>query len=302
MVFTHSAFLYDADTAYADTLGGFLRDGLERGETVAVAAGPEATRLLRDALAGLADSVRFLPADEWHVRPVRTIAAWAGILEAAAASGSPFVRLVGQIPYAAPYDSWLRFESALNRSLDSLNGHLLCPYDRRTLPTALIGAAARTHPRVHDGDWRDSPGYENPETFLTALPEPPWPVDGAPVVVAPIDGPVAPLRALVRRLATGWLPADRLESLVLAVSELATNGIRYGGTLRELRIWVTAEAVVAEITDDGPSGPAPLAGYLPPPPGTIGGMGLWLVHQLCDAFAVHQSDGLTRARFALRRA
>jgi hypothetical protein len=45
-----------------------------------------------------------------------------------------------------------------------------------------------------------------------------------------------------------------------------------------------------------------LAGYLPPPPGAVGGMGLWLVHQVCDALAIQASGGLTRARFALRRA
>jgi hypothetical protein len=30
-------------------------------------------------------------------------------------------------------------------------------------------------------------------------------------------------------------------------------------------------------------------------------MGLWLVGQICDALSVHNSDGVTRARFALRR-
>ncbi|MEV4641520.1 anti-sigma factor RsbA family regulatory protein [Actinoplanes sp. NPDC049548] len=302
MVFTHSAFLYDTDAAYAATLCGFVRDGLERGEVVAVAAGPEGIGLLRDALAEHAGSVRFLPAHEWYVRPVRTIAGWAQILRSAAADGSPFVRLVGQIPFADPYDPWLRFESALNRSLAELNGHLVCPYDRRVLPTALVTTAIRTHPRLHDGDWHDSTGYESPETFLAGLPEAPWPVDGEPVLAVPIAGAVAGLRALVRQRATAedWLSPDRVDSLVLTVSELATNGIRYGGTSRELCVWVTADAVVGEVTDDG-AGPGPLAGYLPPRPGKPGGMGLWLVQQLCDSLTIHQGDGLNRVRFALRR-
>lgn len=303
MVFTHSAFLYDADSAYATTLGDFVRDGLERGEVVAVAAGPRGIGLLRDALADHAGSVRFLPAEEWYVRPVRTIAGWARILRAAAAGGSPFVRLIGQIPYAGPYDPWLRFESALNRSLAELNGHLLCPYDRRVLPTALVTAAIRTHPRVHDGDWRDSATYESPEVFLTGLPEPFWPVAGEPVLAAPIDDAVAGLRARIREAAAAgeWLPPDRVQTLVLAISEIATNGIRHGGSHRELRIWVTADAVVGEVTDDGTPGPGPLAGYLPPRPGEVGGMGLWLVQQLCDSLAIHQGDGVTRVRFALLR-
>jgi hypothetical protein len=36
-------------------------------------------------------------------------------------------------------------------------------------------------------------------------------------------------------------------------------------------------------------------------PGIAGGMGLWLVGQICDALSVTTSGGVTRARFALRR-
>ena len=85
------------------------------------------------------------------------------------------------------------------------------------------------------------------------------------------------------------------------MSELATNGIRYGGGHRELRIGLTPDAGVGEVTDDGPDPPGPLAGYLPPIPGEAGGMGLWLVGQVCDALSVHTGNGVTHARFALRR-
>ncbi|MEV4707285.1 anti-sigma factor RsbA family regulatory protein [Actinoplanes sp. NPDC049316] len=303
MVFTHSAFLYDGDATYASTLSGFVRDGLERGEAVAVAAPPSRLGLLRDTLADDAKAVRFLPADEWYVRPVRTIAGWASILRSAAEDGRPYTRLIGEIPYADRPDSWVRFEAALNRSLAELHGHLLCPYDRSHLPTAVLAAAGRTHPRLHDGDWRDSAGYESPEQVLTLTREPPWPVSGDPLVALPIAETVAELRAAVRRRAAdeGWLPADRAELLALAVSELATNGIRHGGERRELRIWVLSDAVVGEIVDDGPGSPQPLAGYLLPDPTTVGGMGLWLIQQLCDSLSIHRDDGFTYARFAVRR-
>ncbi|MGA5301942.1 anti-sigma factor RsbA family regulatory protein [Nucisporomicrobium flavum] len=303
MVFTHSAFLYDGDSAYASTLSGFVRDGLERGEAVAVAAPPSRLELLRDTLAGDAKVVRFLPADEWYVRPVRTIAGWARILRSAADDGRPYTRLIGEIPYADGTDSWVRFEAALNRSLAELHGHLLCPYDRSRLPTTVLAAAGRTHPRLHDGDWRDSAGYEAPEQFLTVTPEPLWPVTGNPLLTVPIAQTVAELRVAMRQRASaeGWLPPDRAELLALAVSELATNGIRHGGERRELRIWVLDDAVVGEIIDDGPGTPQPLAGYLLPDPSTVGGMGLWLVQQLCDSLSIHRDGGFTYARFAVRR-
>jgi anti-sigma regulatory factor (Ser/Thr protein kinase) len=301
--FTHSAFLYDTDTAYGTTLAAFVRDGLARDESVAVAANARHTGLLRDALAGDAAEVRFLAAEEWYVRPVRTIAGWSQLLRAAAANGRPYMRLVGHTPLAHGARTWVRFESALNRSLAGLRGHLLCPYDRSALPPEAIRTAARTHPLLYDGDCRDSAGYEAPERLLSELPEPPYPVTGVPVIAVPVRDTVADLRALVRARAAaeGWLPPDRMESLLLALSELATNGIRHGGEQRELRVWLTDDAVVCEVTDDGPVPPSPLAGYLPPRAGGIGGMGLWLVQQLCDAMAIRSVDGLTHARFALRR-
>ncbi|GAA2506894.1 anti-sigma factor RsbA family regulatory protein [Winogradskya humida] len=303
MAFSHSAFLYDSDSAYASTLTRFVREALADDEAVAVAAAPDRIGLLRDALDDDADAVRFLPADEWYVRPVRTIAGWAHILKAAAASGRSYTRMIGQIPYGGQPATWVRFEAALNRSLAGSDAHLLCPYDRRTLPAELVAAAGRTHPRVHDGIWLDSAEYQPPENLLAELPEPPWPVAGEPALTMPIVDSVAELRSEIRDRAgaESWLPPDRVESLMLALSELATNGIRHGGMHRELRIWVTPEAVIGEVTDDGAAPLAPLAGYLPPAPGVAGGMGLWLVHQLCDSMAIHRSDGITRARFALRR-
>ncbi|GAA3904509.1 anti-sigma factor RsbA family regulatory protein [Actinoplanes auranticolor] len=301
--FTHSAFFYDSDTAYGSTLAAFIRDGLAHDEAVAVAANAHCTGLLRDALAADAAEVRFLPAEEWYVRPVRTIAGWSQLLRAAASSGRSSMRLIGHTTPAHGARGWVRFESALNSSLAGLRGHLLCPYDRSNLPAATVRTAELTHPRLYDDGWLESAGYEPPERLLTELPEPPYPVTGEPVIAVPVHDSVAGLRAQVRARAAaeGWLPADRVENLLLALSEVATNGIRHGGEHRELRVWLTDDAVVCEVTDDGRVPPGPLAGYLPPRPGRIGGMGLWLVQQLCDAMAIRSVDGLTRARFALRR-
>jgi anti-sigma regulatory factor (Ser/Thr protein kinase) len=298
--FAHSAFLYDTDAAYAAVLVPFLLEGLARDEAVAVAASIDRVELLRDVLGVDAAHVRFLPADEWYVRPVRTIAAWAQILRTAAVAGRPSARLVGHAGFAEHHRTWVRFEAAVNAALAGLNGHLLCPYDRR-LPAA--EPVLRTHPVVHDGGWRDSTGYQHPELVLGELPEPEYPVAGQPVLAVAVADAVAELRAQVRDRASaeGWLPADRVEILLLALSEVVTNGIRHGGAHRELRVWLTAEAVVCELTDDGPTPPGPLAGYLPPAHAAIGGMGLWIVQQLCDAVAISLAGGRTRARFALRR-
>ena len=302
--FQHSAFFYDSDDAYTSVLVPFLREGLARGEGVAVATSDERISLLRAALHGDAAAVTFLPADEWYVRPVRTIAGWARMLTGSARR-RPYTRLVGQVRFgpAEQHPGWIRCESAINRSLAGADGHLLCPYDRRELPADLVDAARRTHPVLCDGRWFDSDSYLAPERLLVEVPEPRYPVTGAPVLVMPVLDTVSDLREQVRgrARAEGWLPDDRLEDLVLALSEVATNGVRHGGGRRDLTVWLTAGAVVCEVTDEGASPPDPLAGYLPPTPGAIGGMGLWLSYQVCDSLAIDTADGVTRARFAVRR-
>ena len=298
--FTHSAYGYDSDSDYGPVLAGFIRDGLTRDETVAVATNAHYTGLLRDTLGGDATHVRFLPAEEWYVRPVRTIAGWSQVLRAAAVAGRLTVRLIGHTPLRAGDPTWLRYESALNASLAGLRGHLLCPYDRNARPA---GTVARLHPHLYDDGWVANDAYQPPERFLAEVPEPLWPVTGAPALAVPVHDTVAELRTLVRSAAADqeWLPPEQIENLLLALSEVATNGIRHGGGRRELRVWVTDDAVVCEVTDDGAKPPDPLAGYLPPRSGVIGGMGLWLVQQLCDSMAISAVDGLTHARFAVRR-
>ncbi|MEV7622519.1 anti-sigma factor RsbA family regulatory protein [Actinoplanes sp. NPDC089786] len=303
MRFSHSAFLYDSPDDYRDFLVRFIRDGVEHGDAIAMAAGTDRVALVREALGADAGQVRFQPTEDWHIRPVRSIGVWSRLLRTAATAGRPSARLINEIDFQGQDPSWVRAESATNASLAGLNGHLLCPYDRSALAPELIEAARRTHHVLYDGGWTRSDEFVEPRTLLAAIEEPPYPATGEPLVEVPIADSVADLRAHLRNRATAecWLPPDRVEVLILALSELATNGIRHGGAHRELRVWLNPGAVVCEVADDGPHPPGPLAGYLPPVPGVVGGMGLWLVGQICDALSVITAGGVTRARFALRR-
>jgi anti-sigma regulatory factor (Ser/Thr protein kinase) len=297
--FTHSAFLYDSLDTYVGFLVPFICEGLERDEAVAMVAPAAHIKPVRARLGRDAAAVRFRATEEWAVRPVRTIGVWSQVLRTTSAAGRPSTRIIHEIDVDDQNPSWVRAESAVNAALDGQNAHLLCPYPDG--PQAEI--ARRTHKIFYSDRWHLSDDYEPPSILLSEVAEPVFPATGDPIVVAPLGDSVADLRAHLRNRATAeeWLPPDRVEVLVLALSELASNGIRHGGAERELRVWLNPSALVCEVADNGPHPPGPLAGYLPPVPGVVGGMGLWLVGQICDALSVRTENGVTRARFALFR-
>lgn len=107
-------------------------------------------------------------------------------------------------------------------------------------------------------------------------------------------------RDAIRGLETSLSPA-LVEDAALLVSEVVTNGVKYGGD-GELRLEIEAEAdrLRAEIVDQG-SGFEPLArADRDMTPSDEGGWGLHLVDALADDWGVH--EGSTHVWFELRRA
>ena len=97
------------------------------------------------------------------------------------------------------------------------------------------------------------------------------------------------LRAAVAAHASqAGMPEGRVGDLVLAVHELAANAVWHGAGHGQLRFWRRADAVVCEVSDDGPAGgdagdhgPADAASW-----SIDFGHGLWLVRQLADQTSI----------------
>lgn len=107
------------------------------------------------------------------------------------------------------------------------------------------------------------------------------------------------LRAVVREHALrAGLPPPRVGDLVLAVSEVAANTLRYTRSPGTLAIWHDADEVVCEMHDEGVIAD-PLAGRRPPPPGALSGHGLWLVHQVCDRVELRSGTSGTMVRMRM---
>jgi anti-sigma regulatory factor (Ser/Thr protein kinase) len=108
----------------------------------------------------------------------------------------------------------------------------------------------------------------------------------------------------VRRLVGDWATSNGLaeagiEELVLAVNELTTNSVSYGGGRGTLMLWREQETLVCQVCDRGHI-EDPLAGRRRPDAHEQSGRGLWLVRQLCDLVEIDSSPQGTAVRIEKR--
>lgn len=110
--------------------------------------------------------------------------------------------------------------------------------------------------------------------------------------------------AALRLHLSEWAYAERLEEeataeLVLAVNELATNSVRYGGGSGTMLTWREGATLMCEIRDAGHIEDA-LIGRTAPAVEQHSGRGLWLVNRLCDLVQIRSSPSGTAIRVQKR--
>jgi anti-sigma regulatory factor (Ser/Thr protein kinase) len=300
---THDAMLYGSDDEFVSALVPYVREGLEHDEALVAAVTPANIAVLRDALGTDAAAVTFIDRNEWYRRPATTVAGWQRLLTDALARGHKSMRLIGEVAFGARRDhpTWTRYEAALNDVFAQAPAWIVCPYDTRTLPPALLDDARRTHPATFHPRRCPSEHYLEPEQFLRSVAEPMPPITGPPALSLDVAEGVAAARHAVSALlaAAGWAGLDRGDDLILAMCEIVTNSVRHGRGRRELRVWAHGGTVTCEVTDEGNGVADPLIGYRPPAQDVTGGRGLWIAQQLCDALTVVRRDATTVVRFAV---
>ena len=305
----HVAFFYSDDRDYAAALGAFAAAGMAAGQPVFIAVPGPKIGPLRDALGGRAADVTFADMTEMGRNPAWIIPRVQSFIDA---SGGRHVRYVGEPIWAERTAAELReatkHEALINLAFGQAPASILCPYDSRRLSTAVLADAEHTHPAVrHGGQALDpsgtvtpSAGYRGPGELPAGLggPLPPCPDDTESLTYR---DELTTVRALVARQAgAAGLPRHRASDLVLCVSEIAANTIRHAGGTGTLRVWHDADEIVCQINDRGQIRD-PLVGRLQPLPGTLGGHGLWIVHQACDLVELRSGRHGTTIRLHMRR-
>ena len=299
--FRHEALLYADDDEYRAGTLPLVRNAIECREPVMVAAGPDKLDLLRAELGDDAGAVVFADMRVIGVNPGAIISEWREFVDHRAGAGQP-VWGIGEPVWpgrsAAELAECHRHECLLNAAFAHTPGFtLLCPYDVTALPAEVIQCANESHPVVvANGVGRASDRYlglDGLEHLLDgSLPEP-----AVPPEELPFDGGGLPaLRVVVldRARAAGFGEEGALD-VVLAVNELTSNTVTYGGGEGVLRLWEEDGALVVEVQDRGRIGD-PLVGRRLPGGGDAGGFGLWMVNQLAELVQVRSSEKGTAIR------
>ncbi|HEX5918978.1 MAG TPA: MEDS domain-containing protein [Nocardioides sp.] len=299
---THTTMVYDGDRHYATEVGGFLRDGLERGHRALVMAPESRVEAIRRALGGDADEVSFVDhavayGPQWNAYRV--------LLDFAAEAPGVRSCVVAEQPLAARGPAELldyrRLEAAAGLVFADQPVDLFCPYDAR-LPGHLLDIALEAHDGVRDnGSVTPNPRVREPLAVLAELAAVARPPSGAATLDCSHHSELALVRGQVRaRGADLGLDRGVVADVELAVTEVVTNALVHGSAPVVVHVYDEDGMWVWHVQDGGGLPVAPLAGLLPPAEPADHGYGLWLARQLVAAVDVGCDDTGTHVRLHTR--
>jgi anti-sigma regulatory factor (Ser/Thr protein kinase) len=303
--FRHELLLYSGEDGFLAGTVPFIEEALSCGEPVLVSVSNARIELLKEVLGQRRDGVQFADMHVLGGNPARIIPAWRRFLDEQAPDGRP-VHAIGEPiwPGRSPAElsECQRHESLLSIAFDGQPWSLLCPYESDALEESVIQAARESHPIIaQEGARRPSDSFaaarQPSDPFAGVLPAP----AGEPQEMAFTRGQLGGLRRFASGIAAEALEGTRVQDLVLAVNELATNSIRHGGGRGTLRIWREGTTLLCEVCDDGRIS-EPLVGRMQPGARQRTGRGLWLVHHLCDLVQIRSSCAGSVVRVHMRGA
>jgi anti-sigma regulatory factor (Ser/Thr protein kinase) len=290
--FVHQALIYGSDQEFMDVVLPFVEEGVARREPVLVAVQGRHVENLGVALGRGSEGLSLYAMEDWYETSARTREKFMRWAVERTARGVR-ARLVGEPPWALAHPAqvrdWARHESVLNLAFADQPVSFICPYDARALPGEVLDHARGAHPELVSGEGASgSPSYEEPLDFCRRLDAAVEAQHGRPSLEFGFG--LEDLPAVRRTMSTFagdvGLPSARAEELVFAVNEVTANAVLHGRPPATLRAWNPQDELVVEITDAGDGITDVLAGQIAPSPTALGGRGLWLVRQLCDAVEV----------------
>src|SRR5215510_4934815 len=298
--FLHEAVVYADDDEFLDGTLQFLRDGFEAGEPALVVVSRAKIRALRGELHGDGPRLSFADMDVVGHNPACIIPTWSRFV---ARAGHTATRVRGVGEPVSPERSAAELaeceihERLLNVAFAGVDFWLRCPYDATRLTDDVIASVHDTHDSVVRDRVSEAIELDRAHLLAPLTAElPPPPSDAAVHELDHLgdDNCTARLRELVACHARdlGLAPAA-VDDFVLAVHEITTNSVLYGGNTGVVRVWRDGPSLICEVQDAGHI-VDPLVGRRLPPVEAIGGRGIWLANHLADLVQIRTYyDGTT---------
>lgn len=291
--YSHGLLVHQSDEELVEATSAFVEQGLGSGAQVLVHGTRDRVDLLRGIL-GTHPALEYGFDEELYLSPTRTLFYYQQQL-AERPPGAEFW-VTGTVPLghdASARAAWARYESAVNEALSTFPFRAMCTYDVRTRPASVIAAARATHPAVGPGlSTGASPEYVDPAEFLAdplaEVPAPPRSPPSLGTTIARLEH-LARARDLVRRTARtcSAVPISSIEEFVIAVNEVAANGLVHGAPPVQLTLWADLGELTCLVEDSGPGSLDPLTGYRYPDESSP--LGLWATRQLVDDLFIGRS-------------
>ncbi|GGN48876.1 anti-sigma regulatory factor [Streptomyces albiflavescens] len=309
--FVHQGLRYGSDDEFLEGTLEFVHDGLAAGDAVLAVVRRHNIALLEEALGRRSGDIEFVDADDWYLRPSRTLGQYHAYC--ADHGQESRVRVIGEPVWTGRTEfearEWMRYESLLNVAFVHSGHWILCPYDTRTVPADVVRSATRTHPELALGARMSAPSghYADPADLYAER-------DAARSRAPLSDGPddirfargrsAAARRALAAYARRSGMPEQRTYDMVAAVHEALVNAVRFGGGGGVLRLRSDPDYVICEIVDHGAHNsavPVRFPGQLPPDARSVSGHGLWVLRQLSDLVAEEIGPTGSTVRMYFRR-
>ena len=297
--YVHEAFLYRGRDDFLAGAVPFVTSAVSAGAPVLVAVDADKIAALRGALGDAARHIEFVVMTEAGRNPGRVISLWRHFV--GSSGGQPCAGLGEPVWSTRSADELVEcqhHEQLLNHAFPATTAfHLRCPYDIDTLGAAVVDEAIRSHPHLAGSDTNSAyVAVDGASLLRSSLDRPPA---GALVLPLDVEALRAARHAVGDQATAAGFSAARRDDIVLVASELATNALHHGAEPSTLGSWSSPAALVVEVRDAGRLDD-PLVGRRRPEPGSSGGRGLWLVHELADLVQVRSDDTGTTVRASFR--
>lgn len=311
--FLHSALVIDSDQSVRQVLAPAVREALADADEVFMVVSEDTGRLVREELGAAAGPLEWADTSTFYQRLGFAYEACRGFLAAAHNAGRRIrvfaePEVAGQSGDPGAVDrtaAYLPYEAMCNETYAGYGGEVTCVWDARRHSAMIMDNVRSVHSHeILAGGREPSPGYTRAREYLAGRDEVALPlpvrVDWSAGLMT-VDGLPSLRRELRDWARQHGFAGSAVSDVLLAVNEVATNGVLHGQPPVEVYAWHHRDTLIVQVDDCGGTPIPAAAGYEPPVPDRDTSRGMWLARQLADVVQTHTAGDQTSVRLYFPR-